>query len=55
MKNLTTSPVAKYEHVNTHPHTSTYSVFSYCGGYAYHIQDKVYTPYCFNLQLQDAS
>ena len=31
-------------------HTSTY-----CGDYAYHIQDKVYTSYSFNLQQQNAS
>ena len=30
-------------------HTSTYY-----GDYAYHIQDKVYTPYSFNLQQQNA-
>ena len=37
---------------NTHNslHTSTY-----CGDYAFHIQDKAYTPYSFNLQQQNAS
>ena len=35
---------------HTTPHTSTY-----CGDYAYHIQDKVYILYSFNLQQQNVS
>ena len=50
MKNLTTSPVAQYINSMSTLHTSTC-----CGDYAYHIQDKVYTPYSFNLQQQNIS
>ena len=52
MKNLTISPVApQYEHA----HSAHFTELTVMIIYAYHIQDKVYTPYSFNLQQQNAS
>ena len=57
MKNLTTSPVAStiLQACKHMKHTQHSAHFSYCCDYAYHIQDKVYTPHSFNLQQQNAS
>ena len=32
---------------------NTHNTLAYCCDYAYHIQDKVYTPHSFNLQQQN--